>query len=115
MLGRDFDENPSVRAHVKQGAPTWRTGEPLQWLQMVLKGQNASFSLLNIEGILYRLVGVQDVIAVHAGIRVYQPASPTLDNRRMRPVPAVGTAERAPIALLLNGGRVAHDGIIRST
>jgi hypothetical protein len=48
MLGRDLHENPGVGSHVEQRASDRRTGELLQWLQVMLEGQHASFPLLNV-------------------------------------------------------------------
>jgi hypothetical protein len=70
MASRDLDENPYVAPHVQQWAPARRPSNALQGLQMMLKGQHPSLSLLQVERILDRLIGIGDIVRVQTGVGI---------------------------------------------
>ncbi len=115
VAARDLDKDPRVAAHVQQRATTWRPCNPLQRLQVVLEGQHPPLPLLQVERILDRLVGIDDVVLIQPGVGVDQATFLTLDDGVMPAVAAVGTGIGGPVTggFFYRAG-VTHDGVIGS-
>jgi hypothetical protein len=84
---------------------------------MTLEGQYPSLSFLQIEWVLDRLIGLDDIVTIRAWIGIDQSALLALYDGVVASISTVSTTKRPPVAAfpLLDRRRVTHDGVVGST